>query len=302
MSATSQPLCVRRRGSRQGAQAACGLKLRRQPSVSTGVHLTLPSGRYYGETVCDIACDGLRLVESTIGPATALQSHNHENAYLCLVLAGSFEERSGSSTRSCLPSLLKYHPAGEDHSERFGRAGARLFRIELGGKWGCWANRLPARGESAAAAFRAGLPLMQRIHREVRGPACSLRVECLTLELLASLLRGQLAGSASPSCVSRARDFLDSCVDRRPSLEEIARVAGVHPVHLATRFRQTVGCTLGDYNRRVRIDRAQRQLLESESPIAEIALLCGFSDQSHFTRTFRAETGMPPAAFRRRSA
>jgi AraC family transcriptional regulator len=264
------------------------------------VHLTLPSGRYYGETVADLACEGLRLVESAIEPATVLRSHSHENAYLCLVLDGSFEERSGSRSRSCLPRLLKYHPAGEEHSERFGSAGARLFRIELAGKWGGWADRVPARGPSATAAMRSALPLVHRIRREVHGPACPLRVECLALELVAALMRGQLSASVPASCVTRARDLLDTCVDRRPSLEEIARVAGVHPVHLATRFRQEVGCTLGAYSRRVRIDHARRQLLDSDLSVAEVALLTGFSDQSHFTRAFRAEIGTPPAAFRRR--
>jgi AraC family transcriptional regulator len=56
---------------------------------------------------------------------------------------------------------------------------------------------------------------------------------------------------------------------------------------------------MGEYLRRLRIGRAARQLAESETPLAEIALAAGFADQSHFSNVFRRQTGMSPSSFRR---
>jgi AraC-like DNA-binding protein len=64
-------------------------------------------------------------------------------------------------------------------------------------------------------------------------------------------------------------------------------------------FRQHQGVTIGAYLRELRIEAARRQLSSSEQSLSEIAANAGFSDQSHFSRLFRAATGHTPAAYRR---
>jgi transcriptional regulator GlxA family with amidase domain len=39
--------------------------------------------------------------------------------------------------------------------------------------------------------------------------------------------------------------------------------------------------------------------MKTDTPLADVALACGFADQSHFTRVFSAATGLPPGAWRR---
>ena len=121
-----------------------------------------------------------------------------------------------------------------------------------------------------------------------------------------------LQGGLTERCDGRVRTALASTVIYHPpgqvhakrfsetlTLEEIAAVAGVHPVHLASVFRRHYGCTVGDAVRRLRIDYACRQLARSEVSLAEIALDAGFASQSHFTRTFRRLTGTTPAQYRK---
>src|SRR5262249_21772677 len=78
--------------------------------------------------------------------------------------------------------------------------------------------------------------------------------------------------------------------------EAVAAAVGIHPVHLARVFRYHFGATLGDYVRRLRVEFAARQLITTEETLAGIALAAGFSDQSHFTRTFKRQTGMTPCS------
>ena len=111
-----------------------------------------------------------------------------------------------------------------------------------------------------------------------------------------------VAGRKGPRrsrAVARAIEFAEANVDRSVSLEEMASAAGVSRFHLVRLFREFTGETPAVYARELRIERSKRLLLESRRPISEIALACGFADQSHFTVSFLRSTGLTPAAFRR---
>jgi AraC family transcriptional regulator len=84
----------------------------------------------------------------------------------------------------------------------------------------------------------------------------------------------------------------------RPTLAELSRSVGRHPVQISRQFHHHFGCTISDFMRRVRIAQAQSMLARRDLDIAEIALACGFFDQSHFTTAFRKLTGMPPRRYR----
>jgi AraC family transcriptional regulator len=51
----------------------------------------------------------------------------------------------------------------------------------------------------------------------------------------------------------------------------------------------------------VRLDKAKQPLTNADARVANIALECGFADQSHLTRSFSAQLGMTPAAWRRQA-
>jgi AraC family transcriptional regulator len=83
------------------------------------------------------------------------------------------------------------------------------------------------------------------------------------------------------------------------SLQEIACAVGVHPAHLARSFRQHFHCTVGDYLRNLRIEQSRHVLATSDTPLSEIALDMGYSDQSHFTTAFKRHTGISPGQYRK---
>jgi transcriptional regulator GlxA family with amidase domain len=66
-------------------------------------------------------------------------------------------------------------------------------------------------------------------------------------------------------------------------------------------FKASFGCTPVQYIRRMRIARAQNLMTTSGDPLCQIAVECGFADQSHFNRCFRKVVGESPAAWRRRA-
>jgi AraC-like DNA-binding protein len=65
--------------------------------------------------------------------------------------------------------------------------------------------------------------------------------------------------------------------------------------------KRLFGLTAGQLITKTRVAAASRMLLETKTSISEIALACGFFDQSAFTRTFRSATGVTPSQFRKQS-
>ncbi len=82
-------------------------------------------------------------------------------------------------------------------------------------------------------------------------------------------------------------------------LDDLAAIADLSAKHFARAFRQSTGMPPHRWLIERRIDRAKALLMEGDLNLAEIALTCGFADQSHFTAAFRKSVGATPGIFRR---
>src|SRR5207245_7067510 len=125
-------------------------------------------------------------------------------------------------------------------------------------------------------------------------------IEGLALEILAEATRRATPPSSrQPPWLEQACNLLRDRFRDNVSLTALASVVGVHPVYLASTFRRHYHCTIGEFLRRLRIEFACRQMAATNTPLAEIAGAAGFADQSHFCRTFKRQTGLTPAAYRK---
>lgn len=102
---------------------------------------------------------------------------------------------------------------------------------------------------------------------------------------------------AEPRAVERARAYLDAHFAEDVDLAALAQVAGLSRFHLIRAFRRATGLTPHAWltDRRIR---AARPLLAAGLPPSEVAQACGFADQSHLTRAFKARVGVTPGQFR----
>jgi AraC family transcriptional regulator len=107
-------------------------------------------------------------------------------------------------------------------------------------------------------------------------------------------------GSAplSPMQIRRVRDYIRANLARDMGLAELAEQAQLSPHYFSMRFKHTLGVSPHRYVLRERIDEAQRRLAVRQASISEVALSLGFSDQSHFSQTFRKLTGTTPKRFK----
>lgn len=267
--------------------------------------ISLPEGTFYGTERARRRIDGLLLTETAYRPGEELPRHDHARAYFCLVLRGGFVERDGRRTRECGSSVVIFHPPGADHSDRFGPAPSRCFNVELDTTW---LERMSELGDAfprRSVVFRRRRAnwLARHLYEEFRARDAMgrLAIEGLALALLsdASRVDGRVPGPA-PRWVGRAVEILRAAPESPPGLAEIAAEVGVHPVHLARVFRRRYGCSLGEYARWLRVERAAEALRETRLPIGRLAYQLGYTDHSHFSRSFRRATGFSPSEYRRR--
>lgn len=94
-------------------------------------------------------------------------------------------------------------------------------------------------------------------------------------------------------------EFMQAHLERPLELADIADAVGLSPSQFARRFRASTGVAPHQYLMRLRAERAARFLVETETPVAEIASACGFSHQEHLTRIFKRILGTTPAAYRK---
>ncbi len=154
---------------------------------------------------------------------------------------------------------------------------------------------------------RLALILMAELEQRPH-PTQALIADAVSCALTAHMLRKYNAFEAVeqhevPSLgrveLARLTAFIEDNIDRSIGLAELAALVNVSRFHFARLFKRGTGVSAIGFVEQCRIRRAQELIAESDIPLAEIALMTGFSDQSHFTRRFHRHVGCTPAVFAR---
>ena len=235
-----------------------------------------------------VVAGGYRVSDITFAPHTRLGRHSHPRGCIAVVVDGvvdkAFARISGTATQGAIITM----PPAEPHVDAFGRTGARLVVVET-----------TADEEIALQRDWSALLIATKIARELESPDAftPLAVEGLALELAAAARR--ISRPGAPEWLRSARELaLDHALES-VSVAAIAAHVGVDPRLLTRSFHRHFGASIGEYVRNARLDWAAARLVHSDAPLATLALEAGFADQSHFTRSFKRRTGVPPGRYRR---
>ena len=145
-------------------------------------------------------------------------------------------------------------------------------------------------------------------------PGFELAAKALMLEFLLEILRSIDVPGSCPAAVvaagngsglsednrtlvSRTIDLLQRNYTGKLRLSALARQVGASTSHLSTVFRREVGTTIGDYRRRIRIEKARAMLDAGKLTVSEISDRLGFCDVAHFSKSFSACTGVSPTRY-----
>jgi AraC family transcriptional regulator len=146
-------------------------------------------------------------------------------------------------------------------------------------------------------------------HVEHANERSALFIDHIALAFCAHVMRayGDVAvpddltpGGLSPWQLRRVLDFLSAHLSDDPTVAELARECGLSSGYFSRAFRQTTGVTPHQWLIGKRVERARQLLLGNGLGLADIALVCGFVDQSHFSRVFAKFEGDSPGRWRQR--
>lgn len=242
------------------------------------------------------------LRENLYASGTVLPKHSHPHAYITFVIEGAFRERYAGRSITCRTGMIRYLPAGEIHENEI-QARSRCLHVSSDPASFERLRQQPAVPQRPAEM--SGLTttwLANRLYAEFsrHDTASAMAIEGLVLELLAEIARSEAddVSRQAPTWLKQATEIVESRFLERLSLTEIAAEVGVHYVHLSRQFHKYNRCTVGELIRRRRVQYASHLLAHSRTPLAEIALVCGFSDQSHLSFLFKRYMGLSPSKFR----
>lgn len=126
--------------------------------------------------------------------------------------------------------------------------------------------------------------------------------ESLDTMLARATERQVYRGGLAPWQVRTLTTYIDANLNTSLTCEVLARLTKLSVSYFARAFKCTFGYSPHMFLMRRRIERAQGLMLKSNAPLAQIAMECGFADQSHLSRLFLQFTGDSPASWRRARA
>ena len=259
-----------------------------------------------GSTLSELKLGGIEVLKTSHDKHFRIRPHSHERPALTFVIEGAFEETVNGCRHVCENSTLLYKPGGIEHTNVYGADGATsiIFSFDRLRQW------LPEEFEFPKKAISNRSVMIRRLARQ----ACQelnridsvtpLSLQSIFLAGLAELIRcddSERVKRLAPEWLRAAIECLERRYRENLSLKTVADYCGVHPVHLASEMKRRTGITVGEYIRKLRLEKTCERLIESDDNITSIAHWIGFSDASHLCRVFKAAYGISPTEYRKQS-
>ena len=258
--------------------------------------IKLSVGEYFGEDIRNQDHDLFRCNITRYDASASIAAHYHENSYLSLLLNGSYREINQKEDMLVVPGSVVYRPSRYTHSNAFQQLGGHCFNIEF--KKGCMEMadlKLP--GKSCLYPAGSLRPVYNLYRHFINGSDSDQQWE-LVIEWMADL-NGSLHITSRLPWVSKVKYILDNETGVHHSIQSISQRVFVHPVYLARAFKTQTGCTIGDYQMKIKLEKTVALLFNSSLPMHEIAWQNGFADAAHFIRSFKMAYEISPLQFRK---
>jgi len=129
--------------------------------------------------------------------------------------------------------------------------------------------------------------------------------ESLLHEVYTKFLNDKKSSKKTPLWVKDLKDLIQDQIDAQFTfdLKKISNELELNPSYLSREFSKYFDdLNFGDYVRKLRIEKAINLIQNTTYTLTEIAYMTGFSDQSHFTRIFKLQTGKNPSSYRKNAA
>jgi len=243
---------------------------------------------------------GIAVVETEYQNKVYEGWHSHNNAHITLFLKGGTTEKRKNYNETLGPGSLLFYHSDELHLNQDTLFPSKNINIEI--------------EENLLKELQISEAIIEKsVQNTTLTKFLILKIfkECLVADSFSgdtiTMLFAQLSNAnnhfekfdKSPFWVKSLNELLNDCWNENPNLQDLAQVLNLNPITISKHFPKYFGCTLGEYMRRIKINRSLSLIQSNESNLTEIGFQCGFADQSHFIRTFKSQTGFLPKQFQK---
>lgn len=261
--------------------------------------LELTKGIYSGKLLHQSDDSELICCHTAYDPLTFnRERHFHQNAHLSFVLEGNCAERKKESLIRN-PGHVTFYHAGEPHQVVGVKNTSRHINIEITPHFltsNCIreADIADAVSNSPDVKF-----LMLKMHKELiyNDGDTSSALQSLFITMISREVNYRQYNKNMPYWAIQVEKYLRDHPNHNTTLTELSLIAGAHPVTISKYFTRYFGCTMGEYMRKLKIEQAIAMIKSGQKSLTDVALECGFADQSHFIRTFKNFTGFLPTLY-----
>jgi len=197
-----------------------------------------------------------------------------------------------------------------EHENAFRAISQMSVRVEGARDPGHPSRQIPSARSVSPASARAGYLVMRAMTLFESNRAVAWRCLRDAWTLLAG--ESEAIGNIAPSWrsiwrpgglaawqVKRAREYIEDNLASKMALRDMADSVALSPSHFCRAFKQSLGSSPMAYVAARRVERAKHMMTSTAERLTEIALACGFADQSHLTRSFSRIVGISPWRWRR---
>ncbi|MEM9721724.1 MAG: helix-turn-helix transcriptional regulator [Bacteroidota bacterium] len=259
----------------------------------------LTKGTYYGEMraeqqISDILFSEYDYLEDQT------DWHYHENPYFMYVLEGNLYDVNKKCKTTCPSGSFLLHNWQEAHFNSKESIHASGFHIELERSWFEKNNIDITLWEGSKLIKNPKLHhILAKLYAEFNFADVHSQLSCelLVCELCDNIEKEKIYSlEKHPSWLASFIEIIHH--SNEPfNLTSLSQQLGIHAGHLSRAIPQYFDTTLGDYIRQVKVKKALEFMISTNKSLFDISYECGFSDQSHFSRTFKRYMGMTPRAF-----
>ncbi|WP_128330098.1 AraC family transcriptional regulator [Apibacter sp. HY039] len=258
----------------------------------------LSKREYSGNKIYELVTDAYSCSVTTYTPSSFDTSrHYHPNAHLSFVLRGGCLEKK-KNTYSRNPGKTIYYDPGEHH--QICEMADESIHVNIDFENHFFSEDLTFEDIRMTCNSDPSLSLtLIKLYHElyVQDNLSAAGIELLILSIFYK--NHQILNLKNkPEWIYEIKDYLHDTWDKPLCLETISDLFSVHKVTVSKYFTHYFGCTPSEYLRILKIQKATSLIIHTSQSLTDIAFECGFSDQSHFVRTFKSYTGFIPKKFR----
>lgn len=223
--------------------------------------------------------------------------HFHEEPHLTFILNGGLKDKRKRFETERFSGELMFFQAGEPHQTITKTFPTKYFTLQFQNnffkKFTTESKLTSAVEKNPNIKFE-----LLKLYREllVNDEFSNISVEMLLYNVSDEK---EISNEKIPAWLTKTVEMLNDLWNEEISLADLAKAANVHPKTISRYFPKYFKCTLGEYRRKIKIEKSLAMIKNSKLSLTEIAYECGFYDQSHFTAAFRNLTGFRPKQFQK---